>query len=84
MQSAPMHYVTLWLWAALTRTHVIEDPFPVFVDRVVTFAEVEDIDNPAAPDGDGDPTPEGRPTGSPSTSDTTSPESIGSPLIPVS
>ena len=84
MQSAPMHYVTLWLWASLTRTKTIEEPFQGFAEKVVTFEEIEDIDQGDAPETAADPTPAGRPTGSRSTSDTTSRASTGSPLSTVS
>lgn len=39
---APQHAVLLWVWASLTRTHVIDQPFQEFMPRVLILEAVKD------------------------------------------
>jgi hypothetical protein len=48
MQAAPMHFTTLWIWAALLRTHVITDDFRTFKGRLLAIEAVDD-DEPVDP-----------------------------------
>lgn len=60
MSAAPMHFTTLWIWAALTRTHVIDEDFRTFKGHLVTLEAADDAD------GNGDevgPTQTGAATG---------------------
>lgn len=41
IRSAPMHHTTLWLWASLTRTHVIDTPFQEFKTQVLAFQPIK-------------------------------------------
>ncbi|GEP40613.1 hypothetical protein NPS01_42760 [Nocardioides psychrotolerans] len=74
MDKAPMHGITLWLWAALMRTHAVDQPFQEFLPRLLAF---EDATQTAAADVDGlatpaDPTQPPVGSGSPSVSPSTS------------
>jgi hypothetical protein len=44
MKATPMHFTTLWIWASLRRTHVIEDGFQAFKPRLLQLDEVEEPD----------------------------------------
>jgi hypothetical protein len=70
MDQAAMHGITLWIWAALMRTHVIDQPFMEFLPRMLGF-EDPDAETPADQKGLPDPTQQAAGTGSPSSSPTT-------------
>lgn len=59
MEAVPMHFQTLWIWAALTRTHAIDDPFPALKQRLLAYSEVKDDPDPEA---SADPTQPGAAT----------------------
>lgn len=56
MGAAPMHFTTLWCWAALARTHVITDDFRAFKPKMLALEAVDD-------DTEVDPTQTGAATG---------------------
>lgn len=75
MDTAPMHGITLWIWAALMRTHVIDQPYQDFVPRLLGFEETETGDTlPGDVAGPADPTLPVAPSGSPSPWPSTGPE----------
>lgn len=45
---APQHAVAMWIWAALTRTHVIDQPFQEFKPRLLVVEPVRDVDGEPA------------------------------------
>lgn len=48
MDVAPMHGITLWIWAALVRSHVLDVPFQEFLPRMLGFKDLGE-DNGAFP-----------------------------------
>lgn len=70
MDVAPMHGITLWIWAALVRTGAVDDPFQAFLPRMLGFADAG-ADTGALPGQVATPADPTRPTaasGSPSSS----------------
>jgi hypothetical protein len=63
MEATPMHFTTLWIWASLVRTHVIEDGFKEFKPRLLQLDEVADEPDDANDPEPVDPTRSGAPTG---------------------
>lgn len=73
----PMHMGTVWVWCALTRLHLYEDPFQQFLN-----VDCLDWDDGTGDEEDVDPTQPAAPAGSSSPSPSPSPEpplSSGSP-----
>lgn len=56
INAVPLHFQTLWIWAALTRTHAIDEPFGTFKPRLLVYTEVK---VPKAVDAVTDPTQPG-------------------------
>jgi hypothetical protein len=44
ISAAPQHAVALWIWASLTRTGVIAEPFQTFKDRLLVVEPIKDAD----------------------------------------
>lgn len=59
LKAMPLHFQTLWIWASLTRTHVIDDDFRTFKPRLLAYKAVKDDGDPEA---GADPTPPGAAT----------------------
>ena len=79
MDQAAMHGITLWIWAALMRTHAIDQPFQEFLPRMLGFEDAGD-DTGALPGEVATPADPTRPaagSGSPSDSLSTSALSTG-------
>lgn len=55
MAVTPMHFTTLWIWAALLRTKVITDDFRTFKGRLLTL-EAADEGEPVDPTQQEEPT----------------------------
>lgn len=67
LQDAPQHYSALWVWAALTRTKVIKQPFQEFKRRVLVLEAHEDeapADELEEEGNETDPTQQGAPSAS--------------------
>jgi hypothetical protein len=57
MKEAPLHYTVMWIWCALTRTHLYAEDWQTFVQRdLYAYGSAEDDDDKAG-EGDPDPTP---------------------------
>lgn len=78
MDVAPMHGITLWIWAALLRTHALDVPFQEFMQRMLGFEDLEPDSGalPGDPATPADPTRPAALSGSPSPSPSTGPEPL--------
>lgn len=76
MDVAPMHGITLWIWAALMRSHIIDIPFQEFMPRMLGFEDIGEDGGalPGDPATPADPTQPAAASGSPSASPSTGPE----------
>lgn len=77
MDQAPMHNITLWIWAALMRTHVIDQAFQEFRSRLLGFDEIKPGDPAGGGPTPGDPTQPAPLAGSLSSSPASSATSAG-------
>lgn len=88
MDVAPMHGITLWIWAALVRTHAIDQPFQEFRERLLAFEDAtpDTGAQPGEAPSPADPTQPavvfGSPSGSPSNLGHWTGGSTGSSLTP--
>lgn len=84
-EEVPQHVVSLWIWAALMRTHIIEQKFGDFLPRLLHWGDLDKNqapDAPAEPGSPGDPTRPGALTTAPSNSPSTSATSAGGSTPP--